>query len=132
MALSSELIFAIGMAAVAFLGGLLWLRRRGPRTRNVAHGKGRSAAGVPAKLRYTCAGCSGQFTHSRRTLAARDKGAKSFYCNACHTRSLTVPPPKPWQLVPGAGQRKGCLPVVLLLVAVPLAMAGSAWAVWLA
>ncbi|HEY0821575.1 MAG TPA: hypothetical protein VGD46_22555 [Rhizobacter sp.] len=102
MSWSPELLFAAAVAAAAFLVGLLWLRNRGPRTRNVAHGKKQRAAPAPANLRYTCAGCSGQFTHSRRTLAARDKGAKSFYCNACNTRALTVPKPKPWQLVPGA------------------------------
>lgn len=102
--MSSELIFAISVAAVAFLGGLLWLRKRGPKTRNVAH-KGRRDVPAPANLRYTCAGCAGQFTHSRRTLSTRDKGAKSFYCNACNTRSLTVPKPKPWQLVPGAAKK---------------------------
>lgn len=99
--MSPELIFAAAIAAAAFLGGLLWLRNQGPKTRNVAH-KGRRDVPAPTNLRYTCAGCAGQFTHSRRTLSARDKGAKSFYCNACNTRSLTVPEPKPWQLVPGA------------------------------
>jgi hypothetical protein len=102
MALSPEFLFAAAIAAVVFLGGFLWLRKQGPKTRNVAHGKGRREIPAPANLRYTCAGCAGQFTHSRRTLSAREKGAKSFYCNACHTRSLTVPKPKPWQLVPGA------------------------------
>lgn len=131
MSWSSELIFAAGMAAVAFLAGLLWLHRRGPLTRNVVHGKGRKAGAVPTKLRYTCAGCSGQFTHSRRTLAAREKGAKSFYCNACHTRSITVPKPKKWQLVPGAGEKRGCLPVLVAMVAVPAALAITAWQ-WLA
>lgn len=97
-----ELLFATAVAAAAFLVGLVWLRHRSPRTRNVVHGKGRRGVAAPANLRYTCAGCSGHFTHSRRTLAARDKGAKSFYCNACHTRSITVPKPKPWQLVPSA------------------------------
>jgi DNA-directed RNA polymerase subunit RPC12/RpoP len=105
MSWSPELLFAAGVAAAAFLAGLLWLRHRGPRTRNVAHGKKQRAAPAPANLRYTCAGCSGQFTHSRRTLAARDKGAKSFYCNACNTRSLTVPQPKPWQLVKKADKK---------------------------
>ncbi|MBL0730357.1 hypothetical protein [Piscinibacter sp. HJYY11] len=99
--MSSELIFAAAVAAAAFLAGLVWVRRRGPKTRNVAH-KGRRNVPAPANLRYTCAGCAGQFTHSRRTLSAREKGAKSFYCNACNTRSLTVPKPKPWQLVPDA------------------------------
>jgi hypothetical protein len=102
MSWSPELLFAAAVAVAAFLVGLVWLRNRSPRTRNVAHGKGRRGTAAPANLRYTCAGCSGQFTHSRRTLATRDKGAKSFYCNACHTRSITVPQPKPWQLVPGA------------------------------
>ncbi len=128
---SPEFLFAASIAAVAFLGGLLWLRRRGPRTRNVVHGKGRRATPAPANLRYTCAGCSGAFTHSRRTLAAREQGAKSFHCNACHTRLLTAPKPKPWQLVPGAGEKRGCLPVLLAMIATPVALALGAWQ-WLA
>lgn len=127
MSWSPELLFAAAVGAIAFLGGLLWLRKRGPRTRNVAHGKAARTAPAPANLRYTCAGCSGQFTHSRRTLSARDKGAKSFFCNACHTRSITVPKPKPWQLVPDAGQKRGCLPVMVLLLAAPAVFAWSAW-----
>ncbi|MET0336079.1 MAG: hypothetical protein ABW190_17580 [Rhizobacter sp.] len=127
MAGSPELYFAAGVAAIAFLAGLLWLRRKGPRTRNVAHGKGARAMPAPANLRYTCAGCASQFTHSRRTLAAREKGAKSFYCNACHTRSITVPKPKPWQLVPGAGKKSGCLPVMVLLMCAPVGLAVTAW-----
>lgn len=105
MAVSPEFLFAAAIAAAVFLGGFLWSRRQGPKTRNVPHGKGRREAPAPTNLRYTCAGCAGQFTHSRRTLSAREKGAKSFYCNACHTRSLTVPKPKPWQLVPGAAKK---------------------------
>jgi len=77
-----ELIAAV-VALVVLVGGLWVLRARTKRTRNV----GRPVSGGPKSLRYTCAGCSQQFTHSRRTLGAWTKGTRQFYCNACHTKS---------------------------------------------
>jgi hypothetical protein len=81
MQLAPELV-AGGLAAAALLIGLLFLRARARRTRNV----GRPVSRGPANLRFTCAGCSHQFTHSRRTLGAWGKGTRQFYCNACHTK----------------------------------------------
>ncbi|RQP26699.1 YtxH domain-containing protein [Piscinibacter terrae] len=82
MRFAPELI-AVIVGAVGLLAGLLWLRAKGKRTRNV----GRPVSDGPANLRYSCAGCSQQFTHSRRTLAAWKRGDRRFYCNACHTKS---------------------------------------------
>jgi hypothetical protein len=82
MEFSPELFAAI-VAAVAFIAGL-WLvraRRRQTRTRG---GSGRARG--PANLRFTCANCTKQFTHSRRTLVAYEQGSRQFFCNACHTR----------------------------------------------
>ena len=84
MQFTPELLFAAAIAAVAFLAGVLVLRGRAKRTRSV----GLRVAGGPANLRFTCKGCSGQFTHSRRTLHAWHKGARQFYCKACHTKGL--------------------------------------------
>jgi hypothetical protein len=106
MSWSSELLFAASVAVAAFLAGLLWLRHRGPRTRNVVHGKKNRTAPAPVKLRYTCASCAGQFTHSRRTLSAREKGSTSFYCSACYTRSLGEGAPSPTRFVPNAKRSK--------------------------
>jgi hypothetical protein len=83
MTLSPELWFAVGVAAVAFLAGVLFLRARARRTRSV----GRKVEGGPTNLRFTCVGCSGKFTHSRRTISSWQKGNRRFYCNACHTKS---------------------------------------------
>lgn len=81
MQLEPELIAAV-VAAAVFVAGIFFFRARTKRTRNV----GRPVSGGPANLRYTCAGCSQQFTHSRRTLGAWDRGTRQFYCNACHTK----------------------------------------------
>jgi LSD1 subclass zinc finger protein len=82
MEFSPEL-FAALVAAVAFAAGLwyLWARRRQTRTR----GGSRRARG-PSNLRFTCANCTKQFTHSRRTLLTYEQGARQFFCSACHTR----------------------------------------------
>jgi hypothetical protein len=87
MSLSPELLFAAGIAAVAFLLGLLHLRARAKRTRT--RSLGRKIEGGPSNLRFTCAGCSGKFTHSRQTLAAWERGNRKFYCKACQTKAST-------------------------------------------
>ena len=81
--LTAEFLLAVGVAALAFLIGVWYLHRRAKRTRSV----GLRVEGGPSNLRYTCAGCSGQFTHSRRTLGAWQQGTRKFYCKACHTKA---------------------------------------------
>lgn len=81
MRLSLELIIA-AVGTAAFVIGLLFLRGKATRTRNV----GRPVTSGPASLRYNCAGCAQKFTHSRRTLADWKRGTRRFYCNACHTK----------------------------------------------
>lgn len=115
MDLPPEFLFVAAIAAAAFLSLVLWARGRRRRTRSV----GRMADRGPADLRYVCASCSGRFTHSRRTRLAWEKGARSFYCNACHTRTLGVKPVLKSQMVPKRKARLGCLPVVALMVVVP-------------
>jgi hypothetical protein len=100
---SSELVFAAAVAVAVFFVGMLWVRARASRTRT--RGKGHSGP-APANLRYVCAGCAGRFTHSRRTLATREKGATSFYCNACHTRSIGEGAPPRTRYVPNAKRGK--------------------------
>lgn len=113
---SPELVFAAAVGAAAFLLGILWVRGRGKRTRSV----GLKVKRGPADLRFLCAGCGGRFTHSRRTLAAWEHGARSFRCNACHTRSLGEGAPPLSSYVPKPPARFGCLGVAVLLVAVPV------------
>jgi hypothetical protein len=81
MPIAPEIVAAMAVGAVVVVG-LMFKRLRSTRTRNV----GRPVADGPANLRFTCAGCSQQFTHSRRTLSAWRKGTRQFFCNACHTR----------------------------------------------
>jgi hypothetical protein len=127
MQLSPEFLLAAAIGAFAFVIGLLYLRRRTRRTRSV----GLRVAGGPTNLRFTCAGCSGKFTHSRRTLAGWNKGTRSFYCNACHTKaqglndsgirskSAMVSELQARVAAPDKDNKPGvgCLGIVLLLVA---------------
>lgn len=83
MQLATEHLAAAAVVVLAFVIGLLVLVARKTRTRTV----GRRLLGGPANLRFTCAGCSGQFTHSRRTLGEWGSGARQFRCKACHTKS---------------------------------------------
>lgn len=53
----------------------------------------RSQPSGPDKLNYVCAGCAGQFAHSRRTVAAWEKGTRRFYCNVCHKKWRNQQPP---------------------------------------
>lgn len=81
MPFAPEVVAIVAVGAVVVIG-LLFKRMRSTRTRNV----GRPVAGGPTNLRFTCAGCSQQFTHSRRTLAAWRRGGRQFLCNACNTK----------------------------------------------
>ena len=103
----------------------------------------------PANLHYVCAGCSVQFTHSRRTIGAWEKGTRRFFCNNCHTKWRSKQPPRDVQASsspaqvpertrsrsteiaspPSAPQascphltpaRSGCLTVVVVMVAIPV------------
>jgi hypothetical protein len=129
MQVTPELLFAAVVAAAAFLIGVVYLRSRTKRTRSV----GLRIADGPANLRFACAGCSGQFTHSRRTLTAWKKGNRQFFCNACHTKwrgSHTLRragggPPGAIQLRRDSARKSGagCLGITILLVALPMALA---------
>ena len=35
---------------------------------------------------FTCTGCSGRFAHTKRTVAAWEKGSRRVFCNACHKK----------------------------------------------
>jgi hypothetical protein len=131
MRMAPELVAGV-FAVVVVLVGLVVQRSRARRTRTV----GRPESRGPSNLRYTCAGCSQQFTHSRRTLGAWKKGTRQFYCSACHTRWRSARAAPPGSRVPQAdgrggsgpsgapaGSGSGCLGVALLLAVVPLVIA---------
>jgi hypothetical protein len=116
---SPEFVFAAAVGVVAFLAGILLVRSRAKRTRSV----GLKVKHGPADLRFVCASCGGRFTHSRRTLATWEDGARSFYCSACYTRSLGEGAPPRSSYVPKTPARHGCLPVAFLLVVLPVGAA---------
>jgi hypothetical protein len=85
MSFPPELLVAAAIAAAIFLLGVLYRHARNKRTRT--RGLGRKLTGGPTNLRFTCAGCSGKFTHSRQTLSGWERGNRKFYCKACLTKS---------------------------------------------
>ena len=44
-----------------------------------------SRSGAPANLHFTCAKCSQRFPHTKRTVAAFERGTKRLFCGACHS-----------------------------------------------
>lgn len=81
MQLSVALVAWIVVAAVALIF-IVSFWQRGRRTRSPRSSLSRG----PSSLRYVCRGCSNQFTHTRRTVGAYEKGARSFFCNSCHAK----------------------------------------------
>lgn len=59
---------------------------------------------------YACSGCGVQVKHNRRTVSAWEKGARSFYCKACHGK---------WREEQFNKQPAGCLGVFVLLIVLP-------------
>lgn len=92
MRLTPEVLVALAAGLVVVVL-LLFLRARAVRNRSSQ----RSVSRGPANLRFICAGCEGQFNHTRRTLGAWEKGTRRFYCNACHTKWRGSHPAQPTQ-----------------------------------
>ena len=92
MSFMPQLLVAFGVALVVVVL-LLLFRSRAARNRGSHHSVSRG----PANLRFVCAGCEGQFNHTRRTLGAWEKGTRRFYCNACHTKWRGSHPTQPIQ-----------------------------------
>lgn len=74
----------LGIVVALVAAAYLW-RRYTRRARGIAPYPRPNSSG-PANLRFECSGCAGQFTHTRRTLGAWEKGTRRFYCNACHKK----------------------------------------------
>ena len=90
MQLSPELLAAIGTAILVLLAVIaLRLRRGKTPTHQTPVSRG------PSNLRYICRGCSDQFTHSKRTIGAYEKGARGFFCNSCHSKWRESNPARP-------------------------------------
>ena len=94
MRLTTELLFGTGAALFVALLVVLFFRARTAAQRRVV---ARPATRGPATLRFTCARCTEQFNHTKRTLGAWEKGTRRFYCNACHGKwrdAQPIPPMK--------------------------------------
>lgn len=138
-------IAAVLILALVVVGLFVVTRKRSNRPYPAISNRSRG----PASLHYVCAGCSAQFTHSRRTIGAWEKGTRRFFCNNCHTKWRDRQPPRDVQSsgsptqarertlsrqsgsaspssAPHASRpslapaRSGCLTVIVLLVAIPI------------
>jgi hypothetical protein len=128
----------VGIVAI-LVAILVWFRR----SRGSPSTKGSIFRG-PSSMHFTCAGCAGQFAHTKRTVAAWERGTRRVFCDACHRkwrnaqplqslpsptastatrREYAKPPDASRTSAPAAsgGTRSpaGCLGVVLLMVLVP-------------
>lgn len=104
MPLSQNALIFIGAALFAVVLLLLARARTGR-----GRGARRPSSRGPTDLRYLCAGCEGQFNHSKRTVAAWEKGTRRFYCNPCHAKWRGSQPTQPVQgdNRTGAGRSSG-------------------------
>lgn len=141
MKLSIDLYASIA-AGIAILLLVVW--RFKARSSRISH---RPVARGPGNMRFVCAGCSGQFTHTKRTVAAWEKGSRQVFCNACHKKWRNAQPRQaPPSQAEGAGtsgetsnaretvrrpapafrglrdSRSGCLGIVVLMVVIPVAL----------
>ena len=80
----------------------------------------------PSNMRFICARCSGQFTHTKRTVSAWEKGSRKVFCDACHKNWRNAQPPRAQSNRPTNQARpeskSGCLGVCILVVAIPVAL----------
>lgn len=139
---SIELIAGAVGIVVLVVGFLFWRRN----ARHSSSAKTTSFRG-PANMHFICAACSGQFGHTRRTVAAWEKGSRRAFCDACHKKWRNAQPPQPAQprVVIAASDRAtgtrpapvrvanarhspaakapgGCFGVALLLILLPAAI----------
>jgi DNA-directed RNA polymerase subunit RPC12/RpoP len=144
---TEAVIAAVLIIALVVVGLFVVTRKRSSRPDPTTGTSTRSRG--PTSLHYVCAGCSAQFTHSRRTIGAWEKGTRRFFCSNCHTKWRDKQPPREVQAsaVRNQGQehtvlrptrssgplpapqtsrpslapaRSGCLTVVVVLVAIPV------------
>ena len=143
--------FAIAIAIAVVVVALLVHLFRGRAKSQGA--KAHALSRGPANLHFACAGCSAQTTHTKRTVAAWEKGNHRYFCDSCHKKWRESLPKQRQQEYPAAVQapeklpaahreaasvqvpasiprqrglapaRSGCLSVFLALVILPTATA---------
>ena len=87
MQVTVELVAAVAGAVVFVLLLVAWRFRSGRRG-----GAERPVARGPSNMLFVCARCSGQFTHTKRTVAAWEKGSRKVFCDACHRKWRNAQP----------------------------------------
>ena len=132
--LALSLAGAVLLVLIAAFGFRTWRSRSGTSARNTARG--------PSNLHFVCAGCKGQFTHTKRTVAAWERGTRRFFCNSCHRSWREAQPPQDQQGsqsfggVPASANartgrhgrdaglapaRSGCFSVIVVVLVLPIA-----------
>jgi hypothetical protein len=79
---------------------------------------------LPKETHFECARCGTLVRHTDRTIAAWRNNKTTFFCQACHMKWVHARTPRERGTSPAAsisGSKSGCLGVVVLFVAVPLA-----------
>jgi|SRR6185369_3456599 hypothetical protein len=131
--LALSLAGAVLLALVAAFVLRSWRSRSGTSGGNTPRG--------PSNLHFVCAGCKGQFTHTKRTVAAWERGTRRFFCNSCHKSWREAQPPPSQQGSQSSGgvpvsanvrtewgarpaglapARSGCLSVIVVVLVLPV------------
>lgn len=90
MQFSDNLLLMVGGALIIIIFLIVIVSASSTQTRKASRPTPRG----PASMQFACAGCSQQFTHTKRTVAAWEKGTRHFFCNACHQKWRGSRPPQ--------------------------------------
>lgn len=93
MQFSNNVFLIVGGALIAIIFLIAIVRTSSKKIRRTTRPTSRG----PASMQFVCAGCSQQFMHTKRTVAAWEKGTRRFYCNTCHQKWRGSRPPQELQ-----------------------------------
>lgn len=102
MSLTIEIVAAVVGALVALVALVAWRKSAG----RSSAATGRVFRG-PSEMYFTCARCSAQVAHTKRTIAAWEKGSRRIFCDACHKKWRNAQPPQEASYRPSAGVASG-------------------------
>jgi len=89
MSVTVEIVSAAVGVLLALVALVAWRKSAG----RSSAAKGRVFRG-PSEMYFTCARCSAQVAHTKRTIAAWEKGSRRIFCDACHKKWRTAQPPQ--------------------------------------
>jgi hypothetical protein len=89
MSVTVEIVAAIVGGLVALVAVVVWRKRSG----RSSAAKGRVFRG-PSEMYFNCARCSARVAHTKRTIAAWEKGSRRIFCDACHKKWRNAQPPQ--------------------------------------